>query len=159
MTCVARWIRNLCRIWVTITRDSIQSFCCILYAVESVLVPSLLVSFFSLFLFLILFFRLVRSYIFSNTFTFTTRQLHLFRKLFALQICSGSCYSGDVIFSTRRSVFVCSYDILCALFPLVTVCLPSLVFNHISNFSATYFFFSIRFFFQLSIILPIILHV
>lgn len=34
---------------------------------------------------------------------------------FALQIFSGSCYFGDLIFSTRRSVFVCSsrLQILC----------------------------------------------
>lgn len=89
----------------------------------------------------------IRSYLFSNTFTFTTRQLHrIFRKLFALQIWFLLLWWCD-FFHKKISFRLFLRYVVCALFPLVTVCLPLSVFNHklITNFFSLQFPFFLLF--------------
>lgn len=164
MTYVARWIRNLYHIRATILRAR-DSICVVLriYCTQSNPFSFSFPLSLSLSWFRFLFFFLasaaarfrsfspgIRPYLFSNTFTFTTRQLHLFAKTLRItDLLRFLLLWWCDFFHKKISFRLFLRYVVCALFPLVTVCLPSSVFNHklITNFFCCNFFFLLKFFF------------
>lgn len=168
MTCVARWIRNLYHIRATKVRARVSIFAVVVVVLHIYCTQSNPFSFsfpLSWIQFLsFLFCRCccctipfspsgIRAYLFSNTFTFTTRQLHLLvNTLRITDLLRFLLLWWCDFFHKKISFRLFLRYVVCALFPLVTVCLPSSVFNHklITNFLLQFLFSSRIFFFELS---------